>query len=116
MITRRLELVAMAAALAAIMAYLATSTDSVIVMMIVAAAWGLWCVARLDLPEYARYALALILLLPALATIQLVQDGMVYALLAVPALVRTALLISFHHRILSGVMLIMRDMRGKVGS
>ena len=115
MITRRLELVVAAAALAAVMLYLAAATDAVMVAVTVAAAWGLWGVARLGLPEYARYALALILLLPALATVYLVQDGMMHALLAVPALARVALLVSFHRRILSGVMLIMRDMRGNAG-
>ena len=107
------EFVVVAATLMAVILYLATTADTVMVMVTVAAAWGLWGVARLDLPEYARYALALILLLPALATVHLIQDGMTHALLAVPALVRAALLVSFHHRILSSVMLIMRDVRGK---
>lgn len=115
MIPRRLELVVVAAALAAIVPYLAATVDSVMVTVVVAAAWGLWGVARLDLPEYVRYALALILLLPALATIHLVQDGMVHALLAVPAMMRAALLVSLHRRIMSGVTLIMRDVRGKSG-
>lgn len=113
MITWRLELVIVVATLVAAM-YLATTTTTT-VLVTVAAAWGLWGVARLNLPEYGKYVLALILLLPALTTIQLVLDGVVYALLAIPALARAAILVSFHRHVLSGVVLIIHDIRGSLG-
>lgn len=111
-IAQRREFLVVITTLAAIISYLAT-TDTILTMVTVVVAFSLWGMARLDLPEYAQYALGLILLIPAVATSQLVQNGMLYALLAVPALVRAALLVSFHQCILYSVKLIISDARGK---
>lgn len=113
-VIRRLEIGISAATLTVIIMCLHIMVDvEVAVVITIVAAWCMWGVARLHLPEYAQYALSLALLLPAASIAYLIQDGMMYVLLALPAVIRTAILVSFHHRIRHSVKLIIRDARGR---
>ena len=80
-------------------------------IFVLAAVWGVWACARLELPEYTRYSLALGMLLPVGMIAYMLYNGELLAVVALPVLVRSGMLLSLHDRVRAGCIEIVRDMK-----
>ena len=78
--------------------------------------WGIWACARHTTHEYARYVLALALLIPAAAVFHAaLEHGLHPVMLVLPPLARAGMLLSVPGRMLAGCVLVARDIRRVVG-